>query len=58
MARHDPNEPHEATEPEGKRKARHGVDPKSQPAEYADDMRVNRFRTPPEPGEKGPKKKK
>jgi hypothetical protein len=37
------------TEPEAKREGREGVDPESQPGEYFDDMRVNRFTPPPDP---------
>jgi hypothetical protein len=37
------------TIPEAKRSEREGVDPKSQPGEFADDMRVNRFTPPPDP---------
>lgn len=41
----------EETIPKAKRTGREGVDPESLPGEYADDMRVNRFTPPPEPGE-------
>jgi hypothetical protein len=39
----------ELTAPEAKRRDREGVDPKSEPGEFADDMRVNRFTPPPPP---------
>ena len=35
--------------PQAKRRDREGPDPKNQPEEYADDMRVNRFTPPPDP---------
>jgi hypothetical protein len=41
----------EETLPNAKRTGREGVDPEALPAEYADDMRVNRFTPPSEPGE-------
>ncbi len=42
--------PHRGTTiPEAKRTGREGVDPRSQPDEFADDMRVNRFTPPPPP---------
>lgn len=41
--------------PEAKRTGREGVDPKNEPAEFADDMRVNRFTPPPEPHERDEK---
>lgn len=37
------------TAPEAKRRDREGVDPESEPGEFADDMRVNRFTPPPAP---------
>jgi hypothetical protein len=37
------------TIPQAKRTGRDGVDPESQPAEFADEMRVNRFTPPPDP---------
>ena len=39
----------DATVPKAKRTGRHGTDPQSQPAEFTDEMRVNRFTPPPEP---------
>jgi hypothetical protein len=39
----------EESAPEAKRSGREGVDPVSQPGEFADDMRVNRTTPPPEP---------
>ena len=36
-------------EGEAKRTGREGIDPESQPAEFTDDMRVNRFTPPPPP---------
>lgn len=44
--------------PQAKRTGREAPDPKSEPAEFADDMRVNRFTPPPEPEgtEKGRRK--
>jgi hypothetical protein len=39
------------TLPKAKRTGREGVDPESMPAEYVDDMRVNRSTPPPEPDE-------
>ena len=38
--------------PMGKRSGRDGVRPESQPGEFADDMRTNRFEPPPPPKEK------
>ncbi|HEX3583168.1 MAG TPA: hypothetical protein VH087_15470 [Thermoanaerobaculia bacterium] len=35
--------------PEAKRTGREAPDPKNEPAEFADDMRVNRFTPPPDP---------
>lgn len=40
------------TLPEAKRTGREAPDPTHQPAEFADDMRVNRFTPPPDPEEK------
>lgn len=40
---------HEDTIPEGKREGRGRPDPQNEPAEFADDMRVNRFTPPPDP---------
>ena len=34
---------------EAKRTGREGTDPESQPGEFSDDMRVNRFTPPPPP---------
>jgi hypothetical protein len=34
---------------EAKRTGREGADPESQPGEFADDMRFNRFTPPPPP---------
>ena len=34
---------------EAKRTGRDGVDPESQPGEFADDVRINRFEQPPPP---------
>jgi hypothetical protein len=45
---HDDDE-REATIPAAKRDGRDGVDPETLPGEFADDLRVNRFTTPPEP---------
>ncbi len=39
------------TIPEGKRTGRERPDPTNEPAEFADDMRVNRFTPPPDPEE-------
>ena len=39
----------EQREGEAKRTGRDGVDPESQPGEFGDDMRVNRFTPPPPP---------
>lgn len=35
--------------PAAKRTEREGPDPQSEPGEFADDMRVNRFEPPPDP---------
>ena len=35
--------------PEAKRTGREGIDPESQPAEFTDEFRVNRFTPPPDP---------
>jgi hypothetical protein len=35
--------------PQAKRTGREAPDPKSEPGEFADDMRVNRFTPPPDP---------
>ncbi|HUP47826.1 MAG TPA: hypothetical protein VNA04_03450 [Thermoanaerobaculia bacterium] len=43
------------TIPEAKRTGRERPDPHSQPGEFADEMRVNRFTPPPAPSEKGEK---
>lgn len=45
----------EVTLPEAKRRDREGVDAKNQPAEFADDLRVNRFTPPPDPPATGEK---
>lgn len=42
----------EETRPMAKRSGRDGLSPESQPAEFADDLRTNRFEPPPEPEEK------
>jgi hypothetical protein len=41
----------EETFPAAKRDGREGVDPHTEPGEFADDMRTNRFTPPPEPKE-------
>ncbi len=44
------DDPHRGTTiPEAKRSGREGVDPQSEPDEFVDDMRVNRFTPPPPP---------
>jgi hypothetical protein len=35
--------------PQAKRTGREGEDPKNEPDEFLDDMRVNRFTPPPDP---------
>ena len=45
----------EVTLPQAKRRDREGIDPKSQPGEFADDLRVNRFTPPPDPPATGEK---
>lgn len=42
--------------PRGKRSGRDGLSPESQPAEFADDLRTNRFEPPPEPHEEKKKR--
>ncbi len=37
--------------PQAKRTGREAADPKNEPEEFADDMRVNRFTPPPDPEE-------
>ena len=36
--------------PQAKRTGREAEDPRKEPEEFADDMRVNRFTPPPDPG--------
>ena len=45
----------ELTVPEAKRRDREGVDPRTEPGEFADDVRVNRFTPPPDPPSTGEK---
>ena len=45
------------TIPEAKRRGRDGVDPESQPGEFSDEMRVNRFTPPPDPPAKDDKRR-
>ncbi|HUP63698.1 MAG TPA: hypothetical protein VM557_00255 [Thermoanaerobaculia bacterium] len=49
MKNEETKRPDEATEPRAKRTGREGVSPESQPAEFADDLRTNRFTPPPDP---------
>ena len=48
---HKDNHPEETPPPpQAKRTGRESADPRSQPGEFADDMRTNRFEDVPEPG--------
>ena len=49
MAERDDDRDRETTAPEAKRDGRDSANPRSQPGEFADDMRVNRFTPPPDP---------
>lgn len=49
MKKDDEAAPDDTTIPHGKRTARDGGAPESQPGEFADDVRVNRFTPPPPP---------
>lgn len=51
MAENEKVPPRQNPEPQAKRTGREGPDPESLPGEYSEDMIVNRFTPPPEPGE-------
>ena len=49
---HETDKRRDEADAQAKRTGRESTNPRNQPAEFADDMRTNRFTPPPEPGEK------